>query len=199
MGKPESVVVDGMTKSKRRPYRFILFLLIVALLIPTGRYALEWWYPLKYEDTVTKVAEEFDLDPSLVYAVIHTESKFDPEALSSANAKGLMQITDDTYFWALRRAGEEASTHDPDDLFVAETNIRTGCYILVLLSEKFDSMETVLAAYNAGQGRVQEWLDNPDYSKDGVTLEHIPYEETAEYIRRVLTAQKRYQQLYNIP
>lgn len=189
-----------MTKRKRRPLRFVVALIILALLLPTLQFTIDyvakWWYPLKYEDTITAVAKEFDLDPSLVYAVIHTESKFDPNALSSANAKGLMQITDATYRWAQKRAGEKEST--PDDLFDPKFNIRCGAYILVLLSEQFENTETVLAAYNAGQGRVREWLDNPDYSSDGVTLSHIPYQETAEYIRRVLKTQQRYQQIYKI-
>ncbi len=190
-----------MNKPKQRIFRFGIALLILALLIPTLHYAvgytIQWWYPLKYEDIVSEAAEKFQLEPSLVYAVIHTESKFDPDAVSTANAKGLMQITDDTYRWASERAGEAQST--PDDLFDPETNIRTGCYVITLLSERFDSIETVLAAYNAGQGRVQEWLNNPDYSSDSKTLENIPYEETAEYVRRVLKTQKRYQQLYSIP
>lgn len=185
-----------MTKPKRRFFRIFVFLLILVLLVPALSYIIKWWYPLKYEDAVTKTAEEFGLEPSLVYAVIHTESKFDPNAVSTANAKGLMQITDDTYRWAQKRAGEEEST--PDDLFDPKFNIRCGTYILVLLSEQFENTETVLAAYNAGQGRVQEWLENPDYSDDGVTLKQIPYEETAEYIRRVLNTQKRYQQIYSI-
>lgn len=189
-----------MTKPKRRLYRLLIALVILALLIPTVQYAVgyvgKWWYPIEYEDVVNRTAEEFSLSPSLIYAVIHTESKFDPSAVSSAEAKGLMQITDDTYDWAMKRAGEAPST--PDDLYDPEANIRIGCYVLVLLSEQFDNIETVLAAYNAGQGRVREWLNDPNYSSDGITLSHIPYEETAEYIRRVLTAQKRYQQLYAI-
>lgn len=185
-----------MTKAKRRSYRFLIFVIILILLIPAIPYAAKWWYPLKYEDIVTSKAEEFQLDPSLVYAVIHTESKFEPNAVSTANANGLMQITDDTYQWARKREGKDPG--DTNDLFDPNTNIRYGCYILVLLTEQFSDIETVLAAYNAGQGRVQEWLENPDYSDDGVTLKQIPYEETAEYIRRVLNTQKRYQQIYSI-
>lgn len=189
-----------MNKPKSRVFRWLIGLLILALLLPavqyTVNYAFKWWYPMEYEDIVNQAAEEFSLSPSLIYAVIHTESKFDPSAVSSADAKGLMQITDDTYTWAMKRAGEHPTT--PEDLYDPEVNIRVGCYVLVLLSEQFDTVETVLAAYNAGQGRVREWLNDPNYSSDGVTLSHIPYEETAEYIRRVLTAQKRYQRLYAI-
>lgn len=186
-----------MTKPKPRILRLVLMVLVLLLLLVLAFDKIErYLYPLEYSDIVNEMAEEYDLDPSFVFAVIHTESKFDANAQSSAQAKGLMQITDDTYRWALRRAGEQEG--DSEDLFVPEINIRYGCYILTLLAEQFEDTETVLAAYNAGQGRVQEWLENPAYSNDGKTLEKIPYEETAEYVRRVLTAQKRYQRLYQI-
>lgn len=174
---------------------FLTLIGLCASIVPIQRMI----YPVRFSNTVEEMAAQCDIPPSLIYAVIHTESKFDSAAVSSANAKGLMQITDETYFWAIKRAGEEASTHDPDDLYNPEINIRTGCYILVLLSEQFSNTETVLAAYNAGQGRVSKWLEDPACSHDGQTLVHIPYEETANYVHRVINTQKKYQTLYNIP
>lgn len=176
---------------------FICFLILIGLcvsIVPIQRMI----YPVRFSDTVEEMAAQCGIPPSLIYAVIHTESKFDSTAVSSANAKGLMQITDETYFWAIKRAGEEASTHNPDGLYNPEINIRAGCYILVLLSEQFNNTETVLAAYNAGQGRVSQWLKDPACSNDGQTLVHIPYEETANYVHRVINTQKKYQTLYNI-
>ena len=109
-----------------------------------------------------------------------------------------MQITDDTYRWALQRAKVE-DTYDSNALLDPDTNILIGTYILHLLREDFTQIETVLAAYNAGQGKVHQWLSDPACSADGVTLQHIPYTETADYIDRVLSAQERYQTIYNIP
>ena len=154
-------------------------------------------YPIVYEDIVMEMAEEYNLEPSLVFAVIRTESKFDKNAVSSAQAKGLMQITDDTFLWAQKRANQEEL--DSENLFIPRTNIQYGCYIITLLSQQFSDNETVLAAYNAGQGNVSQWLQDPAYSEDGVTLKHIPYEETEDYVRRVINTQKKYQKLYNIP
>ena len=154
-------------------------------------------YPIRYADTVEAAAAEHGFAPSLIYAVIHTESHFRPDVRSHAGATGLMQITDDTYRWALQRADQE-DTYDPEGLLDQETNIRCGVYILHLLSEEFDHTETLLAAYNAGQGKVRQWLEDPAYSEDGKTLTHVPYTETADYIDRVLKAQERYQQIYNI-
>lgn len=154
-------------------------------------------YPTKYVEDVTAASEEFGIAPSLIYAVIHTESNFEPQVTSSADAKGLMQITDETFEWALKRAGKQEQ-HTPKDLYEPSVNIRYGVYVLTLLEEQFDNTETVLAAYNAGLGRVSEWLKDPACSADGKHLDIIPYPETEEYVKRVLDAQKIYQQLYNI-
>ncbi len=154
-------------------------------------------YPLQYSAYVTDAAKEFNIDPSLIYAIIHTESNFDERATSAADAKGLMQLTADTFQWALRRAGEQ-DRHTADDLYDPAINIHYGVYVLSLLREQFVDSDTMLAAYNAGQGRVHDWLTDSAYSSDGVTLHTIPYPETAEYIRRVNDARTHYQQLYHI-
>jgi len=188
-------------QTKRPLIRALTVFLILTVAVMTCYHAVihigKTLYPIQYSDLVEQAAEENGYPPSLIYAIIHTESKFDKDAVSSADAKGLMQITDATFHWAQRRAGEKKS--DSNNLFIPEINIKYGCYILTLLSEQFSNIETVLAAYNAGQGHVAEWLKDSRYSADGVTLHTIPYEETANYISRVLTAQKRYQLLYNIP
>lgn len=153
-------------------------------------------YPCMYAEEVTDAAEEFDVDAYLIYAVIHTESHFNPDALSVAGAKGLMQLTDDTYQWAIQReqSGAEA---DPQNLFNPAVNIHYGVYVLSLLGEQFEDTDTILAAYNAGQGRVRKWLADPAYSDDGKTLNDIPYSETKDYIRRVRETQDRYRRLYD--
>ena len=188
-------------KTKRRIARSLIVMLCIAiaavLIYQTVVHTTKLVYPMQYSEAVTAEAAANNFPPSLIYAIIHTESKFDKNAVSPAEAKGLMQITDDTFHWAQRRAGEKKS--DSDNLFIPKTNIKYGCYILTLLSEQFSNIETVLAAYNAGQGHVSQWLKDPNYSNDGVTLHTIPYEETANYVSRVLRTQKRYQQIYNIP
>lgn len=186
-----------MSKKRLLTFSLILVVIIAILLCLAGSFVEKKLYPCKYDSIVFQMAEEYELAPSLVFAVIHTESKFEKDAVSSANAKGLMQITDSTFRWAQRREGVKRI--NSEKLFEPETNIKYGCYILVLLSEQFSDTKTILAAYNAGQGRVAEWLKNSDYSSDGITLETIPYKETANYVRRVLNTQKRYQRLYKIP
>ncbi len=150
--------------------------------------------PLKYQDIVEKYAATYDLEKSLVNGVIFAESHFEPEAVSSADAKGLMQVTEETGWWAAEQMGL-----DPDsiDLTDPETNIRIGCWYLNWLLEKFDGMtETALAGYNAGHGNVAKWLADEEMSQDGITLEEIPFAETKIYVKKVRLAQLVYSYVY---
>lgn len=152
--------------------------------------------PLKYQDVVERYAAENRLEESLVYAVIFCESHFEPEAVSSADAKGLMQVTKETGWWAAEQMGLSPETIDLTD---PETNIRIGCWYLRWLYEKFDGVQdTALAGYNAGHGNVAKWLANEEMSRDGITLDEIPYEETKSYVKRVELAEKLYRLVYRL-
>lgn len=177
----------------------LLFVLVgVVLLLRFGcvRY-LRAAYPDTYRDTVLAAADEYDVSPSLIFAVIHTESGFRPDVVSTAGAVGLMQVTEDTLEWAVMRTRGDA-TLTANDLADPGVNIRTGTCVLMLLSEMFENGDTVLAAYNAGMGHVQEWLADSRYSSDGTTLTAIPFEETDRYVDKVRHAQKVYQRLYDL-
>ena len=153
-------------------------------------------YPLKYASIVSTCAEEYDLPPSLIYAVIRTESHFREDAVSSAGAKGLMQLMDTTYEWIQTKIPGEPQP--PERIFEPEVNIRCGAKVLDVLHDIFKNSETAVAAYNAGDGTVSKWLKDPAYSTDGEMLTHIPYTETANYVKRVQNAQEKYQTLYGI-
>lgn len=152
-------------------------------------------YPLRYTDLILQYSDTYGITPSLVCAVICVESHFQPDAASHAEAIGLMQLTADTFHWAQTRAGV-MEKQDAEALTDPETNIRFGVYTLKLLYEQFDDTETVLAAYNAGQGNVRRWLADTQYSADGVHLDRIPYAETEKYVERVKKAQTIYRKLY---
>ena len=176
----------------------IPFLLLAAYLIWRGfiSEALERrLYPLYYTDVVEASADEFGLPPELVYAVILTESSFDADAVSSAGAKGLRQLTDHTNEWVAWRLGEES---EPSRIFEPGLNIRRGCYLLSYLYERFGGWNEALAAYNAGVGRVDGWLDDLLYSSDQKTLivDKLPIEETRSYIAKVLKSAEKYKKLY---
>lgn len=154
-------------------------------------------YPLKYKELIVGFADQHGFEPSLIFAIIHTESGFDPNAVSRKNAIGLMQITEDTFEWAqIRTPGNESLP--VEKLYEPETNIEYGIKILALLREEFKDTKTLLAAYNAGIGNVRRWLKDSSYSDDGVELKSIPIPETSRYIEKVPAAKRMYEKLYDI-
>jgi len=153
-------------------------------------------YPIRYSELVVEESKRNALPPSLVYAVIRTESGFNPDAVSSVEARGLMQITGETLAWALYRENdpplEEEALHD------TAVNIRYGAVILRLHLGEFGSVENALCAYHAGRSNLLKWLNSSESSLDGSTLYRIPFADTAYYVNRVLDTQRIYQRLYHL-
>jgi soluble lytic murein transglycosylase len=195
-------------KKKRRLSVFVLLvtLLLAAIAAVFARTAYDYmlrlrheWllreHPLGYRYYVEKYADEFDLDPFLIYAVIKTESDFRPDAVSNMGARGLMQIMEETFNWLSRyRFFEREKVFD--DMFTPHENIRYGCYLLAYHLENFGDLDCSLAAYFAGDNTVLRWLGNSEFSSDGKTLDHIPDPDTRHYINKVRTAYETYIKLY---
>ncbi len=137
-------------------------------------------YPVAYADYIVKYANENDIDPYLVMAVVKVESNFVPDA-HSGFAGGLMQLTEETAQW---NADDLKITEDYDYMD-PETNIKFGCHYLRHLINVYGNIDTALAAYNGGMGNVNSWLENKEYSDDGVTLKYIPFVETRNYVVKV--------------
>lgn len=179
----------------------VIFIIVIAVLIVGlgGYYAytvyLEKSYPMEYKGYVEKYSREYNVDKYLVYAVIKTESGFDKDALSNVGARGLMQIMEDTFDWIKFRMGDTETAYF--DMYTAELNIKYGCWFLGYLTEEFGNVEAVAAAYHAGRGKVNEWLANKEYSKDGVHLDEIPSSDTAHYVSKITTAVDTYKKLYD--
>lgn len=150
--------------------------------------------PLEYTDIVEKYAAEYELDEALVFAVIKTESNFISDALSHANAHGLMQITEETFVWLQTKTGEK---HELEILFDPDINIKYGCLFLSMLIDEFEVIDTALAAYNAGRGAANKWLQDNELSDDGINLKHIPYPETRHYVHKVNNALEWYERIYD--
>ena len=151
-------------------------------------------YPMAYEAQIRADASANGLDPALPAAVILAESSYMPEAVSEANAQGLMQLLPSTAEWV---AGKFDETYREGSLFEPDTNIKYGCWYLGYLIRRFDGYLTcAVAAYHAGQGTVDGWLANPEYSEDGATLSQIPSQATETYVKRVLRYYEKYQELY---
>lgn len=157
----------------------------------------EWIFPRKYSEIVEKYAEKYQLDQALVYAVIWTESKFQENAVSYREAIGLMQIREGTGKWAAGEIGLQQ--FQTADLFSPEVNVEIGCWYLSKLIAQYDEpLDTALAAYNAGSGNVSKWLTSKEYSKDGKSIDEIPFGETKRYVRRIKMTKKIYHWLYGI-
>ncbi|MBQ8619275.1 MAG: lytic transglycosylase domain-containing protein [Clostridia bacterium] len=154
-------------------------------------------HPLEYAGLITQYALAQDLDPALVSAVILCESSFNPQAESRLGARGLMQLMEDIAGWVAHKLGEDDASYTFDRLYDAETNIRFGTWYLGYLSRRFDGDATkIVCAYHAGQGNVDAWLKNPEYSSDGVSLDVIPTQDTSAYASRVLRARDVYRKYY---
>lgn len=171
----------------------VLVLCVAAIFAMRGDFTrlLKQIFPFSYKMEISFAAAEFNLDPYLVAAVIKVESSFNSNA-SSGVAHGLMQITNDTASFISDKTGIPYSKR-----LEPITNIRMGCYYLSYLWEKFQSLDTALAAYNAGPATVSGWLSNPKYSKDGLVLLDIPYSETGKYLNRIKWYYRIYKHLYS--
>ena len=169
---------------------FVLAVCAVTAALSVG--AIKYAYPVKYEDYVEEYAAMYDVPEELLFAVIRTESSFKPEAVSSAGALGLTQITPETFHWLRTKTGESL---EDDALSDPETSIKYGALFLGLLLDEFGCTETAVAAYHAGRGRVNSWLKDKTISPDGVTLQTIPISDTAHYVRKVMRAVNIYTHL----
>ena len=151
-------------------------------------------YPMRYEAEIRQAAAEFSLDPAYVASVALAESSFDAEAVSSVGAIGLMQIMPSTGEWI---AGKLDEAFDAQRLYEPSVNLRYGCWYLRFLLDRYDGdMRTASTAYHQGQGRVDEWLKNPEYSEDGKTLSVISSSVTDTYVNRIMENYAHYQELY---
>lgn len=153
-------------------------------------------YPIEYSEYVEKYSEENGLDKYLVYAIIKAESNFDSHVTSSSNAKGLMQLMEETAIERSNIIDEE--TIESHDLYDPETNIKLGTsYYAYLLNLYNGNNVLALTAYNAGLGNVEEWIKEGIIKSDGSDIENIPYKETNNYVRKILNSYQMYLKLYD--
>ena len=151
-------------------------------------------YPREYAEYVEAYAEQYGVPETMIFAVIRTESGFDSGAVSSAGAVGLMQLMPDTFEWL---TNEMLFDHlDRGMLYDPETNIKYGTYYLSRLYDRYGDWELALAAYNGGQGNVDEWLEDPAYADGEGGLKEIPFRETKQYVKKALKARDVYERLY---
>lgn len=166
---------------------FFIFVIIAVML-----WTFRGIFPIKYKSSIDKYCVEYGVEPPLVYALIKAESNFCENSKSHAGAKGLMQITDETFKYCLKVLDITDA-----NIFNAETNIQCGIWYLSYLLEKYSgNTKNAVAAYNAGETNVDRWLKDSRYSKDSKTLSSIPFGETRRHAEKIQRYAKIYEYIY---
>ncbi len=175
----------------------IILAIIFVFLIVFKDNILKIIYPNTYIEIIEKYSEEYNVDSNLILAVIKAESNFDEKAVSNKNAIGLMQIIPSTAKDVVNMKGLEIDTNNIEkELLIPEKNIEIGTAYLSMLLNRYDSIEIVLASYNAGIGTVDNWIEKEIINKNGIDVENIPYKETNYYVRKVINNYEIYTELY---
>ncbi|WP_143305801.1 flagellar assembly lytic transglycosylase [Marispirochaeta aestuarii] len=151
-----------------------------------------FFYPRAFEKETENLAEEQAVPAWLLFSLVRQESLFNPAALSHAGAVGLTQLMPSTAGDAARRLGMES----PGDLSDPEVNLRLGAWYLGHMMERTDSLADALAAYNAGITRLRRWRRQAGGLPDDLFIETIPFEETRDYVKRLLVSSWNYGYLY---
>ena len=147
-------------------------------------------FPIGYEHEVSTHAKQNGIDQGLVFALIRQESHFTPDARSHAGALGMMQILPTTA--KIVASQHKIAYRGTQDLLNPNKNIRLGTTYLKQLLKKFDNNEVLaMAAYNAGPHRVSKWFPEETLPLD-VWIETIPFKETRNYVKHVLSNQDIY-------
>ncbi len=157
-------------------------------------------YPSDYRSLIERYAEEYNLSPAYVCAIIRNESSFRATVESGDGARGLMQLMPDTAEWIAHKL--QISGYAFERMNDPESNIRFGCWYLNYLSKLFlGDPVAVTAAYHAGQGQVKIWLSDPLLSEDGYSLplSALPEGPTKNYAGRVIRDYGIYQEKYFKP
>lgn len=142
-------------------------------------------FPLRYQDIVQTRAEHLKIEPHWIYGILRQESAFAEDARSSKGALGLMQLMPQTGRHIAKRSG--APMRHAHELLRAERNIELGSsYLHEIRARLFDHPVLATAAYNAGPQRVLRWLPKTENVEADIWIETIPYDETRDYLERVL-------------
>ncbi|XID95625.1 lytic transglycosylase domain-containing protein [Paenibacillaceae bacterium WGS1546] len=185
--------------SKRLKRKRIVLPLVVLVLV--ALFVQSDWigkriYPISFKDEIKLHAETYQLDPLLIAAIIRVESNYREHAVSRKGAVGIMQVMPDTAEWILKQ-GDFGNITVSDAGREARAGIALGAWYVKEMNRQFDGdLIRSLAAYNAGPGKVRQWLDSGVWDGTEETVKDIPYGETRHYVQRVLYYYRKYQDIY---
>ena len=155
-------------------------------------------FPMAHRDVLVREARNRDIHSSWVFAITRQESAFMPDAKSGVGAMGLMQLMPATAKETARRFGIPLSS--PKLAYRPEINIQLGAAYLSQIYGQFNGNRVLAsAAYNAGPGRVRQWLRGADHLSYDVWIENIPFDETRQYVQNVLSYSVIYGEKLNAP
>ncbi|MFC5405414.1 lytic transglycosylase domain-containing protein [Cohnella soli] len=185
-----------MKKAKRKRIIIPLILIVLGVLFVQSDWLGKKIYPIKYTEEIKDNAAHYGLDPLLIAAIIRVESNYKVNAVSPKGAVGIMQLMPDTAEWILKKDNfGDLTVKDAGN--EAGAGIRLGAWYMKELTRQFDgSLVISLAAYNAGPGKVRQWLDKGVWDGQEQTVRDIPYGETRHYVQRVMYYYKKYAKIY---
>jgi soluble lytic murein transglycosylase len=155
------------------------------------------FYPILFDNLIFTEAEQHEVDPALLLAIMRQESLFEESAESFAGARGLMQVMPATGDYVAERSDFEREYH-PDQLWLPYISVKFGAWYISQQLGMFDGNQfAALAAYNAGPGNVLEWIKASDDLD--IFVERIPYRESRVYIRNIYVNLAAYRHLYGPP
>ncbi len=163
--------------------------------VPYNEELHELYYPLAFWSEVEEASGITSLDPYMILSVMREESRFEPEAQSIAGAIGLMQMMPQTalrYKKNMKVHLEKSRGPASVQLEDARTNIMLGSFYLKQLLNRFGSIPVALASYNGGEDAVNDWLKKGKYKTVDEFIEDIPYDETRNYVKKVMTTYFEY-------
>lgn len=190
--------VGAVNETLRARRAHPVLILVLAVIVSLGlafKPVMRHLFPLKFMHHITQAAEQHGFEPLFIASIVKVESGFNERALSSKGARGLMQIMPETGAWVAQQM--DWVEFDVEMLYNVEPNLSMGTWYLRELHRLFhDNEVAALAAYNAGQNRVRQWLDEGRWDGREETLDDVPFGETRIYVRRVLATQEIFNWLY---
>lgn len=178
-----------------KTHKWLVLLIAILIAMNTNTF----WrmvYPIPYKETIWEMAEIYDQDPRLIAAIIMVESQYKKKSVSDKGAIGLMQLMPQTAAWAAEINGITYTYEE--ELAKPATNIRLGTWYVRYLQGKYDNnLPLMLAGYNSGPARVDEWMLEGKWDGEMDTLKQVPFGQTRHYIQRVQHFYGQYQKIYD--
>ena len=173
---------------------YILLTILLAIVISYGIIAYQTSRTkINYQDQITEISEQANVDPLLTAAIVKVESDFDNDAHSHQGAQGLMQILDET---AKHSAEVIDMEYYPEKLNDIDYNLKLGVGYYDYLMRYYNNRQLALAAYNGGVGNVDKWIKEGILDKDNPDVSKIPFEETRQYVTKVESTYDVYKTFY---